>query len=292
MEVLTRIAIAEKRTFARTYARALVLGGSASARPFRVSLHSVAVGASDQIHALGDGEVRVYAPDGEWRASWKAPTDATCLTVAGDGHVYLGAAGRVEIHDASGHRVGAFSVGDAARPARVTAVKVFRGDILVADAAARVIRRIGKDGKPLAEIGAQAKTGGFMLPNRSLDFAVDPSGVVRAGDTGRHRVSAWSLDGAALGSFGKFGQQDPADFVGCCNPVNLALTPDGKVVTAEKVAARVKVYEPDGTLLALIGPPSFDPMCTAIPLAVDSKGRILAADTVSREVKVFTRVEA
>jgi hypothetical protein len=126
-----------------------------------------------------------------------------------------------------------------------------------------------------------------MLPNRSLDFDVDSRGVVRAGDTGRHRVSAWTLDGEPLGSFGKFGHQDPADFVGCCNPVNLALTPDGKVVTAEKMIARVKVYEPDGRLLALVGPPNFDPMCTAIPLAVDSRGRILAADTVRREVKVF-----
>ena len=70
--------------------------------------------------------------------------------------------------------------------------------------------------------------------------------------------------------------------------MNLAVTPDGKIVTGEKAGARVKVYEPDGTLLAVIGPEHFDAACTHLHLAVDSKGRILAADPVRREVKVFS----
>jgi hypothetical protein len=83
---------------------------------------------------------------------------------------------------------------------------------------------------------------------------------------------------------------NPEDFVGCCNPVNLASTPDGKVVTGEKMVARVKVYEPDGKLLAVIGPENFDPNCIHIHLAVDSKGRILAADPVRRQVNIFSLV--
>ena len=54
-------------------------------------------------------------------------------------------------------------------------------------------------------------------------------------------------------------------------------TPDGKIVTGEKMVARVKVYEPDGTLLALIGPEHFDPSARTSTWQVDSKGRILAA---------------
>jgi hypothetical protein len=49
----------------------------------------------------------------------------------------------------------------------------------------------------------------------------------------------------------------------------------------------VKVFEPDGRLLAVIGTEHFDPMCTQIPLAVDSRGRILAADPVRRRIQVF-----
>lgn len=286
MELLT---VAQKPRFEREYVRALVIGGPGSTHPFQRSLSAVAIGPSDGVYTLGDDEVRLFEPDGTFLRAWKAPADAACLAVGADGRVHLGARGRVETWDAAGRREGAFAVGDPTRPAHVTAIKVFRHELLVGDATARFIRRLTADGRPLGEIGAQTKTGGFMLPNGSLDFDVDAHGVVHAGDTGRHRVSAWTLDGAPLGFFGKFGQRDPADFVGCCNPVNLALTPDGKVVTAEKVAARVKVYDPDGRLLALVGPPNFDPMCRAISLAVDSRGRILAADTVRRELKVFDR---
>ena len=137
-------------------------------------------------------------------------------------------------------------------------------------------------------IGTKNKTGNFMLPNRWLDIDVDARGVIRATDTGRHLVTAWALDGSPLGSFGKFGMSNPADFVGCCNPVNLALTPDGKIVTGDKMVARVKVYEPDGRLLAVIGPEHFDQSCVHIYLAVDSKGRILAADPVRREITIFS----
>jgi hypothetical protein len=60
-------------------------------------------------------------------------------------------------------------------------------------------------------------------------------------------------------------------------------------VTAEKMVTRVKVFEPDGRLLAVIGPENFDPGCTHIYLAVDAQGRIFAADPIRREVKIFAQ---
>jgi hypothetical protein len=58
------------------------------------------------------------------------------------------------------------------------------------------------------------------------------------------------------------------------------------------MVARVKVYDPEGTLLAVIGPEHFHPACTHIHLAVDSNGRIFAADPVRREVKVFSATQS
>jgi hypothetical protein len=272
----------------REYTQSAVLGGAASAHPFRHSLLGIAIGSGDRIYALGDDEVRIFEPSGDFVRNWKAPERSECLTAAPDGHVYIGASGRVEIYDAVGMRVGGFAAGEKDRPAVITAIKVFGRDILVADAAAFVIRRYDAGGKQLGMIGTKSKAGKFILPNKSLDIDVDPSGVVRATDTGRHQVTSWAIDGSPLGSFGKFGMNNPEDFVGCCNPVNLALAPDGKVVTGEKMVARVKVYGPGGKLLALIGPEHFDPNCIHIYLAVDSKGRILAADPVRREIKIFS----
>ncbi len=270
------------------YSRVLTLGDAASAHPFRRSLSGAAVDSADRIFALGDGEVRIFESSGKFLQGWKAPEDARCIALGPDGHVYFGAAAKVEICDAAGVRVGGFAAGENSHPANVTAIKIFGKEIFVADAAARFIRKYDLNGKLLGSIGTQGKTRGFMLPNGSLDFDLTADGVVFAADSGRHRISSWSRDGAPLSQFGKFGYSNPQDFVGCCNPVNLALTPDGKIVTAEKVIARVKVYDPSGKLLAFIGPEHFDPKCIHLHLAVNSKGQILTADPVRLEVKVFS----
>ncbi len=271
----------------RRYAPVATLAGRGTAGEFRKSLSGVAVGAGRAIHALGDGEVRVFDANGGVARAWKVSEQSACLTVAPDGRVLVGAPGRIEIYGAAGNRVGGFSVGETGKPADVTAVKVVRDGILVADAGARLVRRFDANGVERGLIGNQHKTGSFMLPNRSLDIDVDAAGTVYATDTGRHQVTAWTLDGAPVAAFGRFGLAKPEDFVGCCNPVNLAVAPDGCVVTGEKVAARVKVFGPDRALLAVIGPEHFDPMCTHIHLAVDSSGRIVAADPVRRTITIF-----
>ncbi len=274
----------------RKYELTSVIGGAKSAEPFRKSLDGVGVGAGDRIYVLGDDEVRVHDAGGRRVRTWRVLQLGACLAVGPDGRVYVGAGSQVEIYDADGARVGGFVAGDRDRPADVTSIKVFRDEILIADASARLIRRYDSSGRQRGVIGDRSKTGSFMLPNRSLDIAVDGKGVVHATDTGRHQVTSWALDGSPLGRFGKFGMLAPEDFVGCCNPVNIAVTPDGRIVTGEKMVARVKVFEPDGRLLALIGPEHFHPGCIHIHLAVDSIGRILAADPASRELKIFSPV--
>jgi len=208
--------------------------------------------------------------------------------VGPDDRVYIGSAGRVDVYDPEGNHAAGFAAGNRDKPADVTAIAVVGVDILVADAQARLIRRYDLDGTPRGTIGDRSKTGSFILPNRSLDLAVDRRGIVYATDSGRHQVTAWAVDGSPRGRFGKFGMTAPEDFVGCCNPVNVAVTPDGNIVTGEKMVARVKMFDPEGTLLAVIGPEHFSPASTHIFLAVDSKGRILTADPVRREVKVFS----
>ncbi len=274
--------------FEREYALAAVIGGPGDAgHQFRSSLVGIAVGPGDRIHALGDGEVKVFEPGGLIARRWKAGDGAASIAVGPDGRVYVGRPGRVDVFSKDGAASGGFAAGTQGKPAAVTAIAVCGDAVLVADAAARRIHRHGPSGELLGAIGTALKTGGFMLPNRSLDVTIAADGAVFAADPGRHRVTAWTLDGAARGSWGRFGLERPEDFVGCCNPVNIAVTPGGEVVTAEKVAARVKVYRPDGKLLAVIGPGHFDPACTSLPVDVDSRGRIVVADPVRREVKVF-----
>jgi len=272
---------------ARQYRLERVFGEAASAAAFHLSLNGVALDSSDRLHTLGDGEIRVFAPDGSVARRWKVAETAESLAVGPDGRVYVGGSGRVDVYSPRGDRIGGFAFGDKASPAAVSAVKIYRDEILVADASARIIRRFDAAGRQLGVIGDRGATKTFMLPNGKLDLDVDAAGVVRATDTGRHQVTAWQIDGTPVGRFGKFGMSDPADFVGCCNPVNLASTRDGMVVTGEKMVARVKVFTAAGVLMAVIGPEHFDPMCTQIHLAADAKGRVYAADPVRRRIQVF-----
>jgi hypothetical protein len=270
------------------YAKTPFPGSALSDRLFRESLLGIAIDSENRISLLGDGEVRIIAPDGKTIRTWKAPQGAQCLAAGSGGRIFFGVASGIEIYNNAGIRIGGFAVGEPRGSASVTAVKIHGSEILVADAAARSIRRYDANGKQLGSIGNHGKVQGFILPNRSLDMAVDAHGAIHATDSGRHRISSWTLDGSLIGSIGKFGQMHPEDFVGCCNPVNIAIARDGKIVTAEKVIARVKVYGADGKLLALIGPEHFNPKCTHLHLAVDSKDRIFVGDPVSLTVQIFS----
>jgi hypothetical protein len=271
------------------YTRVAVLAGPGLSGEFRRALSGVAVAPRDAVCALGDGEVRVFDAGGRIARRWKAPENASSLGVAADGRVAVGSPGRVDLYTDAGAHIGGFAAGTRDTPADVSAVRLVADSVLVADVGARVIRRYDLHGTEKNVIGAQNKTGGFMLPNKSLDFDVGGAGLVYATDTGRHQVTSWTLDGAMVGAFGKFGMARPEDFVGCCNPVNVAAAPDGGIVTAEKAIARVKVFSKDRALLAVIGPEHFDPMCRHIHIAVDSTGRIVAADPERRTISLFGR---
>jgi hypothetical protein len=271
------------------YARVAVLAAPGTAGEFRRSLLGISVGPRDGVYVLGDGEVRVFEAGGKVVRRWTSPEKASCLGVAADGRVAVGSPGRVDLFSEAGAHIGGFAAGTPDKPAEVSAVRFAGGAVLVADARARIIRRYDGRGVEQGVIGAGNKTGGFMLPNKSLDFDVDRDGVIHAADSGRHQVSSWTLDGAPVGRFGRFGMARPDDFVGCCNPVNVAVGPAGVLVTAEKVAARVKIFGKDRSLLAVIGPEHFDPMCRHIHVAVDSTGRIVAADPERRTITLFER---
>ena len=104
------------------------------------------------------------------------------------------------------------------------------------------------------------------------------------------RATSWlvtSADGTMLGRFGHFDGQDPAGFPGCCNPTNLVVDTQGRVIVSEKAGPRVKVYDREGGLLAVVADDVFDPGAKNMDLAVDSAGRIYVADTATLEICIF-----
>ena len=90
-------------------------------------------------------------------------------------------------------------------------------------------------------------------------------------------------------------------FCGCCNPIGLAVLPDGRCVTAEKGLPRVKVFAADGRLESVVAPPaSFAPVASeeregdlgettsdGLDVALDGEGRVWVLDLVGGTVQGF-----
>jgi hypothetical protein len=77
-------------------------------------------------------------------------------------------------------------------------------------------------------------------------------------------------------------------FCGCCNPTDIAVLPDGRVVTAEKGIPRVKILDRDGTLSCVVATPDdLSAAASGLDLAIDTGGRVLVLDRQARLLRVF-----
>ena len=271
------------------YRPAIRFGGKGTdTSQFRETLRGIDIDEVDRIYVVGDSKVKVFDTQGELLRRWKTGDEGHSVAVDADGNVWVGQWQQVEVFDAQGQRVETLT--DPDRLGLITAIAVGKDGVLLADASARWIRRYDREGNFLNNIGEQHRKGGFHIPNGIVDFDVDAQGIVHVANPGMHRVEQYKADGEYLGYWGKFDGQDPAGFPGCCNPTNLTLDAEGHVMVSEKATPRVKVYSPEGELLAVVADEGFDPQAKNLDLAVDSKGNIYVVDTVKLEVQVFVPV--
>ncbi len=254
-------------------------------------LKGIAIDGQGRIHLAGAEGIRVLDPQGELVASWRTSGPARCVALAEDGTVWVGLAAKVEAYDGSGKLVSSWGVEGSGRGelSVVTSVAVVGLNVFVADAGNRCIHRFDVTGDFIDEIGKRDRETdfvGLICPSPYLDFAVDADGVLHVTNPGRLRVERYQSDGELLGFWGKPGTR-PEEFSGCCNPSNVALLGDGRVVTAEKRPPRVKVYDGQGTMLAYLGPEHFTSEAMGLDLAVDSSGRLHVIDPGDGKVRVF-----
>jgi hypothetical protein len=112
------------------------------------------------------------------------------------------------------------------------------------------------------------------------------------------RIETWSPDGELLSWWGESGTAVEA-FSGCCNPVNIAILPDGHFITVEKGILRVKEYDEYGTFIGVVAGPEQlldDPEdmkanSAVFDVAVDEQGWVYILDTLKNKVRVFRKKE-
>jgi hypothetical protein len=263
----------------------------------------IVIGPEDRVYIAAGNAVSVLSLDGQRLKDIDLGTAARCLAVAGDGTIYAGVRDHVEVFDPKGKRLATWE--SPGKRTWFTGLAVGDSDVFAGDAGSRVVLRYDKSGKLAGRIGEKNKernVPGLVLPSPYLDVKLGRDGLVRVNNTGRHRVEAYTPGGDLELSWGK-----PTNaiegFCGCCNPVGLALLPDGRYVTCEKGLPRVKVYSAEGTFESVVaGPESFvenakatfvkgteDCRLGGLDAAVDSQQRIYILDLVANDVRVMQR---
>ncbi|MCA9263110.1 MAG: hypothetical protein KDA60_04655 [Planctomycetales bacterium] len=256
-----------------------------SADLFSMRLAGVAVDSRDNLYVLGDDRVLCFTPayalDREMSVDglgWSLLAEADTL--------WIGFDGRLSLYNAHGELQN--TIRDPGRLGRATAIAAAGGILVVADSTNRAVQRYSREGKYLGELGAEANTRGFMIPNGVLDLVGDASNqTILIAHPQKHRVERYESTGPLVAKWGRFGMHEPGDFGGCCNPTNIAVATDGTIAVSEKAPPRVKLYGANGEFQQVIDQEVFDQNTKNIDLAFDSRNRLYATDPARRVVEVF-----
>jgi hypothetical protein len=274
-------------------------------------LHYINV-AADGSFCAACGDVKLFGADHKLVREWSLPFAAFAVAMDGKGAVYAVGVDAEAFQKAANEamktrkplqyppiQLASLGVDKDGKPAvlqtwqldkavkAVHSMKLAGGTLLIGESApGRCIHKINAaDGKYLGKVVCPISTCCGIL-----DFDVDGKGNVVVANLGQHRVSVTDIngDGKSIVNWGASG--DAADkFCGCCNPVSVAVLPDGKIVTSEKTITRIKVYSADGkTLLANVSAKEMGTACGALGVAVDGKGNIYAVDSQSSSVRILT----
>ncbi len=262
----------------------------------------IAIGPEDQLHIAAGKYVSILDSQGNAGTDIALAAEPRCLAVATDGTIFIGLRGHLEVYNRKGDRAAVWE--SPGRKTWFTGLAVGENDVFAADAGNRLVLRYDRSGKLIGRIGEKSQERnipGFIVPSPFFDLEIARDGLLRVANPGRHRVEAYTFSGDLEFSWGKASAAIDG-FCGCCNPISLALLPDGRHVTCEKGLPRVKVYGADGTFESVVaGAESFAENAQAsavetsdgaqggLDAAVDSQGRIFVLDSVAGDVRILRR---
>lgn len=252
----------------------------------------LALGPDGRLHVVGDQVIHIFDEDSASPSTMGLGSAPQALAVASDGTIYIAMLDHIEVYVPDGtHRASWQSAGERAY---FTSVAVAGEDVWVADAGGRVVLRYDKAGQVRGRIGEKDEAKGvpgIVVPSPHLNVLVGPDGLIWVNNPGRRAVETYTVEGDLISSWGH-SSLDLEGFCGCCNPTDIALLPDGKIVTSEKGLPRVKVHWPDGTLESVVaGPEAFAPRVVGLELVVDAAGRVMVLDPATKTVRIFERRE-
>lgn len=264
---------------------------------------AIAVGPDNKMYIAGDEKVVIYQTDFTIFRTIELGGEPTCVEAAADGGFITCVDNLVLFMDSMGVELDRWAV--PAESAILTSIAVNNTNVFVADAVNKLVWRFDHDGKVIGKIGKKdpdRNIPGIVIPSAYFDIAMYPDGLLRVVNPGRRWIEAYTVDGHREWFWGESGVNIKG-FSGCCNPVALAILPDGGFVTAEKGLVRVKVYDADGEFVGVVAGPDqlgwIEPLrvcdtpekCKSkgFDIAVDKAGRVYVLDTMRNGVRIFEK---
>ena len=258
----------------------------------------IAIGSDDTLYVCSGNYLTAMNRSGERGLEIALPEPPRCAAVGKDGVIYIGLRDHLEVFDAKGQRQATWD--SPGKKSWFTGIAVTGSEVFAADAGNRVVLRYDKSGQLVRRIGEKNKERnipGFIVPSPFLDVEIARDGLLRVNNPGRHRVELYTAEGDFEGAWGTV-SMGIAGFCGCCNPINLALLPDGRFVTCEKGLPRVKIYSAEGAFESVVaGVETFSENakacgpadCTSggLDAVVDAQGRIYILDFIAGDVRVM-----
>ncbi len=251
-------------------------------------IHGLATDSLGRIYVSGKDGIEIFNSSGKAETKFKIDSTAQCIAISENGKIFIGVRDHIEIWDKSGNRLSRWA--SLGTDAVITSIAIKGEDIFIADAGQKVVYHCHVKGYLFNKIGMKdPATGvpGFIIPSPYFDLGISKDGNLWIVNPGQHSFEKYKSDGTLLTSWGK-ASNAMEGFCGCCNPSNFAFLNDSLFVTSEKGIERVKIYNTDGTFLAVVATPDqFEAGTKGLDLAVDNKNRILVLDPVKKQIRIF-----
>ena len=259
-------------------------------KPSLSNLTALAVDRTDRIIVGSMSAIEILNPQGVHVTRFVVSSPVRCLATSSQGDIFAGLSDHVEVFDQTGTRKAVWKSPDP--QTMLTSIGVSSSHVFVADCANRIVWKFTPAGELVGRIGQKDQVhrkSGFVVPSAFFDLAVAVDDSLWVVNPGLHQLEHFTAEGKFLGAWGHFSMEAPG-FCGCCNPSNMALTPDGEFITSEKHIVRVKQYDAKGQLKGVIsGQEDWPDKAVGLDLAVDSKARILVLDPTADIVRVYVK---
>ena len=242
---------------------------------------------NDRLYIVGEGFLQVISREGNQLLLTELEGNPTCVKVDTN-NIYIGFKSHILSLDQNGFVVSEWE--DLGERCVLTSIAVKDEIVYAADAGNRRVIIYNTGGELTGEFEGKATSDaghGFIIPSPNFDLVVNAFGELWVVNPGKHAIENYTDEGEMRGYWEK-SDMTIDGFTGCCNPAEIAVSPEGWFVTSEKGLVRIKVYDASGKLRSVVAAPDkFKEDGKAPEVAVDERGIVYALDFDKMIIRIF-----